>query len=101
MVERLTIVERFDIIERMESITEMTISDKYQVVIPKEARKKLGLKPGQKITVKKVGSRSITFERAPTMQELLERGRGTMKNTPWQKAGIDAAVWLRRERDKE
>ncbi len=79
----------------------MTVSDKYQVVIPKEARKKLGLKPGQKITVKNVDSHTITFERAATMEELLARGRGTMKNTPWQKAGIDAAAWLRRERDKE
>lgn len=80
---------------------EVTVSDKYQVVIPKEARKKLGIKPGQKITIKSVGETTITFERSPTMEELLTRGRGTMKDTPWQKEGIDAALWLRRERDKE
>lgn len=80
---------------------DVTISNKYQVVIPKAARKKLGIKPGQKITVKKVSGLAITFERQPTMRELLDRGRGTMKNTPWQKEGIDAAVWIRRERDAE
>lgn len=80
---------------------EVTISDKYQVVIPKEARKKLGIKPGQKITIKSFSTDSITFQRQPTMQELLDKSRGTMKNTPWQKEGIDAAVWIRRERDAE
>lgn len=96
-VERLTFVEHFAIVERME----VTVSDKYQVVIPKEARKKLGIKPGQKITVASVGKDTITFKREPTMQELLDMGRGTMKNTPWQKEGIDPTVWLRRMRDEE
>ena len=80
---------------------EYTISDKYQVVIPKEARKKLGLKPGQKITLKSFDETSVTFERQLTMQELLDKGRGTLKNTPWQKANIDAAVWIRQQRDQE
>lgn len=80
---------------------EVTISDKYQVVIPKAARKKLGIKPGQKIIIDKVSNNSITYRRQPTMEELLDRGRGTMKNTPWQKEGIDAAVWIRRQRATE
>lgn len=97
LVERLTKVERFAIVKRME----VTISDKYQVVIPKEARKKLGIKPGQKITVKRVSPTSITFERQPSMEELIERSRGTLINAPWDKEGVDPATWLRRERDKE
>lgn len=32
-------------------MTEVTLSPKYQVVIPREVREKLGLKPGQKIQV--------------------------------------------------
>ncbi len=96
-VELLTKVERFDIVEPME----VTVSDKYQVVIPKAARKKLGLKPGQKIRVKSVSDSTVTFERQLTMKELLDQSRGTMKNTPWQKAGLDAAVWLRHQRDLE
>lgn len=79
----------------------LTVSDKYQIVVPKEARKKLGLKPGQKVTVKSVSKDTITFKREPTMEELLEKGRGTLKNTPWDKEGIDPAVWIRRQRDAE
>lgn len=93
----MTFVERFTIVERME----VTVSDKYQLVVPKKAREKLGLKPGQKVRVKSVRGHTITFERSPTMEELLDHGRGTMKDTPWQKEGVDAAVWLRQERDKE
>lgn len=80
---------------------EVTVSDKYQVVIPKEARKKLGIKPGQKISVEMVSKNTITFRREPTMDELLNTGRGTMKNTPWQKDNVDPSVWLRRQRDSE
>lgn len=80
---------------------EVTVSDKYQVVIPKEARKKLGIKPGQKIIVKRVSPTSITFERQPTMEELIAQSKGTLTNAPWDKAGVDPAVWLRRERDND
>jgi len=80
---------------------QVTVSDKYQVVIPKDARKKLGIKPGQKVSVKSVNNDTITFRREPTMKELLDQGKETMKNTPWEKEGIDPAIWLRQERDKE
>lgn len=33
---------------------EVTISPKYQIVIPKEVREKLGLKPGQKLQLLQV-----------------------------------------------
>lgn len=80
---------------------EVTVSDKYQVVIPKEARKKLGIKPGQKIRIKSVGTNTITFERPLTADQYVQKYAGSLKNTAWQKEGIDPAVWLRRERDKE
>ena len=35
------------------------VSTKYQVVIPKEARKKLGLKPGQKMDVETTNHRIV------------------------------------------
>ena len=35
----------------------VTVSPKYQVVIPKEVRKKLGLTPGQKIQIVLYGDR--------------------------------------------
>jgi AbrB family looped-hinge helix DNA binding protein len=34
---------------RSETMATVTISPKYQVVIPKEVREKLGLRPGQKV----------------------------------------------------
>ncbi len=80
---------------------EVTVSENYQVVIPKAARKQMGIVPGQKITISSVGDRFITYERHLTMEELLDKSAGTMKNTPWQKSKVDAAVWLRKERDAE
>lgn len=79
----------------------LTISDKYQVVIPREARKKLGIKPGQQLIVEKVSKDSITYRRQPTMEELLDMGRGTLKDAPWDEEGIDPAIWIRRQRDAE
>jgi AbrB family looped-hinge helix DNA binding protein len=35
----------------------MTVSPKYQVVIPKEVREKLGIRPGQKVEAFAVGNR--------------------------------------------
>lgn len=42
-----------------------TVSTKYQVVIPKEARKKIKIQPGQKMDVEVVENR-ITFSPAKT-----------------------------------
>ncbi len=36
-------------------MTQAQVSTKYQVVIPKDVRRKLGLKPGSKVDVKAVG----------------------------------------------
>jgi len=38
-------------------MTTITVSPKFQVVIPKEIRKKLNLKPGQKLQVIQLGNR--------------------------------------------
>lgn len=38
-------------------MTTITVSPKFQVVIPKEIRKKLNLKPGQKLQVIQLGDR--------------------------------------------
>lgn len=64
----------------------VTVSPKFQVVIPKEIRKQFGLLPGQKIQVLVYGNR---IELIPVMP--VKRMRGFLK-------GIDTRV--PRERDR-
>lgn len=45
------------------------VSTKYQVVIPKEARKKVGIKPGQKLNVNVIGNQ-INLSPAKNTKEL-------------------------------
>ena len=58
----------------------VTVSPKYQVVIPKEGREKLGLSPGQRIQVVVYGDRIVLIPVRPTKQM-----RGFLK-------GIDTRV---------
>ena len=46
----------------------VTVSPKYQVVIPKEVREKLGLSPGQRIQVVVYGDRIVLIPVRPTKQ---------------------------------
>lgn len=64
----------------------VTLSPKYQVVIPKEIRRKMKLKPGQKIQIFDIGDR-IEFIPIKNIKE----ARGFLK-------GIDTNV--ERERDR-
>ncbi len=61
-------------------MTAVTVSPKFQVVIPKEVRKRLGLLPGQKIQLVVYGDR---IELIPVMPA--RRMRGFLK-------GIDTRV---------
>ena len=60
-----------------ESILQVTVSPKYQVVIPKEIRMALRLKPGMKLSAV-VDGESITFARPRPIKEL----RGILKGGP-------------------
>jgi AbrB family looped-hinge helix DNA binding protein len=53
-------------------MTRVTVSPKYQVVIPKEVREKLGIQPGQKVEVFAVGNR---MELVPVQPIETFRGR--------------------------
>ena len=55
-------------------MTVVTVSSKYQVVIPKDVRERLGLSPGQKVQALAVGGR---IELVPV--EPIERLRGFLK----------------------
>lgn len=61
-------------------MTAVTVSPKFQVVIPKEVRDKLGLSPGQKMQVVVYGDRIVLIPVRPTKQM-----RGFLK-------GIDTRV---------
>ncbi len=58
-------------------MTVVTVSSKYQVVIPKDVRERLGLSPGQKVQALAVGGR---IELVPV--EPIERLRGFLKGMP-------------------
>lgn len=69
---------------------QVTVGPKYQIVIPKEVRKKLnGLKPGAKVMVKKINADTITIKTNP--KNWLERTRGIAKEA-WK--GIDTTKYL-------
>jgi AbrB family looped-hinge helix DNA binding protein len=53
-------------------MTLVTVSPRYQVVIPKEVREKLGIRPGQKVEAFAVGNR---VELVPVVPMETFRGR--------------------------
>lgn len=84
---------------------EATISTKYQVVIPKNIRKAHGLKPGDKVVFTEDKNNQIILSSSPTAnrsyEKALDKLAGSLQDTPWQQQGVDAAVWLRKERDSD
>lgn len=64
----------------------VTVSTKYQVVIPQKSREKLGIRPGQKMHVIALGNHLVLIP-----VEAIENGRGFLK-------GIDTS--LERETDR-
>jgi AbrB family looped-hinge helix DNA binding protein len=58
-------------------VTVVTVSPKYQVVIPKDVREKLKIRPGQKVEAFAIGSR---IELVPI--EPIERFRGRYPTLP-------------------
>lgn len=73
---------------------QITVSSKYQIVIPKDARKKLQLMPGDKINVDTKGT-SISITKAPTVREQLETILYASKPTK-----SDAVTRIRKLRDE-
>lgn len=73
------------------------VSTKYQVVIPKEIRKKISVKPGQKINVHVSGDQIImsparTDNKLNWPQDYIKK----LKN-PWK--GVDVDKYLEKERN--
>ncbi len=73
----------------------VTLSSKYQVVIPKSARKKLGLLKanGQRFKVERVSDNEIVFRKDKSLDDFLgQYGHAFSANS---------AVKLREQRDKD
>jgi len=70
------------------------LSDKYQVVIPKEIRKGLNLKPGQRLQISRTKSGNITI----TTKSVIDEIYGTFAGKKYW--GDDAAVTIRKMRDE-
>ena len=69
------------------------LSSKYQVVIPKEARKKLGLRAGDQLAVEVEGGKVIVRPRPKNYTNYM---LGLGKEI-WE--GIDASEYVRKERE--
>jgi len=71
----------------------ITVSSKYQIVIPREAREKLNLKTGDKLIVKANNEKIIIY---PQPKNYAKYSLGLGKEI-WQ--GIDATEYVRKERE--
>lgn len=75
---------------------QVTVGSKYQIVIPKEIRRKMkGVKPGAKVGVYLVNGETATIKAEP--KNWLERTRGMMTEA-WK--GIDTTKELEKMRDE-
>lgn len=80
----------------------LKVSDRYQVVIPKKARETIRIdRHNSYMTVKKVTENEITYALVTDIEAHIEKYAGTLKNTAWQKSGMDAAKWIRKSRDQD
>lgn len=74
----------------------VTIGIKYQIVIPKEVRRKIpGITPGRKVTVKPADTRTILIK--PMPQDWVKQTQGIAKKA-WK--GIDTTKYLEELRNE-
>jgi AbrB family looped-hinge helix DNA binding protein len=74
---------------KCKAMAEATVSSKNQIVIPREARKALGVKPGDTVLVTTQGNRVIVIEK-PKSPRAAIRGLGK---------GLYSAGHLKKERE--
>lgn len=64
-------------------MTTITVSSKYQIVIPKKARQKLGIKPGTRLCVEG-NDRGILLVKEPTLEDV----RNLLKGMVWEESEV-------------
>lgn len=75
---------------------QVTVGTKYQVVIPKEVRRKIkGLRPGSKVSVHSVDEKTLTIKTEP--EGWVKKSYGFMKDA-WK--DIDPIAELEKMRDE-
>ncbi len=75
---------------------QVTVGTKYQIVIPKEVRRKIkGLQPGSKVSVYQSGENTLSVDLNP--QDWVKRNAGLMKDA-WK--GIDTTKYLKKLRSE-
>lgn len=65
----------------MVDMTNVTLSSKYQIVVPQDVREPLGLKPGTQLSVFRVG-RTIQVVPVPTLEDLKAQLQGCGAELP-------------------
>ena len=80
--------------------TSTVVSSKYQIVIPKEARERIPLRPGQKLAVI-VRGKSITLVPVPELEDLVGilRGKAIGEYRDEEKTAHDCHGLIRMARD--
>lgn len=72
---------------------QVTVSSNYQVVIPKKIRRELGIRVGQKISVKQ-RDKKIVFD----VESVIDKYAGSIEPSCW---GEDPTITIRKWRDKD
>ena len=72
---------------------QVTVSSNYQVVIPKKIRRELGIRVGQKISVKQ-RDKKIVFD----VESVIDKYAGSIEPSCW---GEDPAITIRKWRDED
>lgn len=70
------------------------LSSNYQIVVPKAVRKKLGLQKGQRLYVKSVHGKDVTF----TAEDPIERYYGLLKGV-WTEDPVEYQRRIRGDRE--
>jgi len=72
---------------------QVTVSSNYQVVIPKKIRRELGIRVGQKISVKQ-RDKKIVFD----VESVIDKYAGSIEPSCW---GEDPVTTIRKWRDED
>jgi len=72
---------------------QVTVSSNYQVVIPKKIRRELGIRAGQKISVKQ-RDKKVVFD----VESVIDKYAGSIEPSFW---GEDPAITIRKLRDED